>query len=119
MPLNKRKAFRREIRISINTEIDQNVNNPKLIPNITSDRVVTTDISSLGVGIFSDYYLPVNLRLILEIDGKPFGLDNVMTIQGEVRYCMQVQDVLFKCGIRFINTAPKVKDKINEYVSQS
>ena len=80
-------------------------------------EVDLTSISVLGISMYSKYYLPNGLRIILDIDGKPFGLERSMNLKGEMRYCKQIEASKYKCGIKFIKTADEYKNKIAEFVT--
>ncbi len=112
-----RRAPRVEIKISLISKSDLEVNESKTLPKNKVVRAVTRDISTLGVGIYSSHFFPERLRVILEIDGQTFGLARPMVIKGEVRYCIHVQEVLYKCGIKFLQLSEEYRKKIEELLS--
>jgi hypothetical protein len=80
-------------------------------------EIEIADISTLGVGIISRFFLPKGLRIELEIDGKPFGLDNSMKIKGEVRYCNYIKSSRYRCGIKFIDISSQYLNKIKDFIA--
>lgn len=116
--IETRLAKRARIDLKIATRIDKEMakNFSLSIGGLFDIDLVS--ISILGVSGFSKYYLPKGLQVELEMDGKPFGLEGMMNLKGEVRYCKQTSFSKYNCGIKFINLPNKIKKKISEFVEK-
>jgi len=77
------------------------------------------DISVLGIGVLSRYFLPHGLILDLEIDGKLLGLNEVIKVKGEIRYCRYLKDVGYRCGIKFLDLSEDYQKAITKFISTS
>jgi len=75
------------------------------------------DISIVGIGLTSKYFLPKGLIIQTEIDGAAFGLDKPMKLKGKVRHCEYVKKESYKCGIKFLNLSTEHKKAIAKLVS--
>ncbi|MBI4974568.1 MAG: hypothetical protein HZC19_01975 [Candidatus Omnitrophica bacterium] len=77
-----------------------------------------TSIGILGISMYSKYYLPKGLQIGLEIDGKPFGLEELMNLKGELCYCRQVSHSKYNCGVKFMNIPNRYKKIIADLVER-
>jgi len=75
------------------------------------------DVSSTGLGLISKHFLPKGLIVDLDMDGKLFGLSEVMSLKAEICYCNFVQTSLYKCGIRFVDIPEKYTTALANFVS--
>ncbi|RJP29487.1 MAG: PilZ domain-containing protein [Candidatus Omnitrophota bacterium] len=75
------------------------------------------DISEMGIGIVSKYYLPKKLIIEMEIDGTLFGLKDKMITMGEIRYCAFVRTLGYRCGIKFVDPPEEYRKAIAKFVS--
>ena len=75
------------------------------------------DISISGIGLGIKHFIPKGLIVSMEIDGAPFGLDEVVNVKGEICYCNYEQAALYKCGIRFVDIPEKYLSAIANFVS--
>lgn len=114
---NKRRSYRRDIEIPIITRIIGEDDSHNTTTELKASHMVTTDISTVGVGLFSDKYLPVDSRVYMEIKGNNLGLRGSIEIEGRVRYCMQVKNIIFKCGIEFIDLPEALEKRIKKYIA--
>ncbi|RJO65469.1 MAG: PilZ domain-containing protein [Candidatus Omnitrophota bacterium] len=80
-------------------------------------EVKVLDISILGIGLQTKYFLPKGLIIDTEIEGAFFGLQEVMKIKGEVRYCNYIRGLGYRCGIKFLNISNKYKDAIIQFIA--
>lgn len=75
-------------------------------------EVKGTDVSELGVGIISKYFLPKGLIIEAEMEGAFFGMNEIMKIKGEVRHCQYIRNLGYKCGLRFLNLSDAYRKAI-------
>ncbi|MDD5565489.1 MAG: PilZ domain-containing protein [Candidatus Omnitrophica bacterium] len=80
-------------------------------------EVKLLDISVLGIGFLTKYFLPKGLIIDTEMDGACFGLQEVMTIKGEIRHCNYIRGMGYRCGIKFLNISNKYKDAIIQFIA--
>ena len=79
----------------------------------------TADISTLGIGILSNHFIPKGAILNAEIDGANFSLDEPLRIKCEVRYCNFVKMGEYRSGMKFLDILPLYKDKIAEFIKKN
>jgi PilZ domain-containing protein len=77
------------------------------------------DISVSGICLGIKHFIPKRLMVSVEIDGTPFGLDDVVKVKGEICYCNYMQSSLYKCGIRFIDMPEILLKAISNLVSMN
>lgn len=77
------------------------------------------DISELGIGLLSKYFLPAGLILEMEIEGAPFELAQNMKIKGEIRHCKFIRSSGYQCGIKFIDIPEEYKKAIAHFIAEN
>lgn len=80
-------------------------------------ELIAVDISEVGIGVISKYFLPKGLILELEIGGISFGIEKIMKIKGEIRYCIYKKNSGYKCGIKFLDILDEYRNNIAKLVS--
>jgi c-di-GMP-binding flagellar brake protein YcgR len=105
------------INLKIISRIDEETGQKFSLAKGNVFEVQIVDISILGIGIISKYFLPKGLHIGLEIDGKCFDLENPFRIKGEVRYCSYVKAIGYRCGVKFINISSQYMDKIKNFIA--
>jgi len=114
---NTRSAPRININLKLISRVDEEIKQGFSLAKGNAFEVDAVDISMLGMGLVSKYFLPKGLRVELEIDGKLFNLDNPMKIKGEIRYCRYVKPSTYRCGVKFINIPDECKEKITQFIT--
>lgn len=114
--METRRRPRAIIALKVTLKIDQASKQNFSLAESRDLEVDAVDIGLLGMGVFSKYYLPKGLRLELEIGGEPFGLEKLMKVKGEIRYCIYLRASTYRCGIKFINLLSEYKDKIRKFI---
>ncbi|MDP6685664.1 MAG: PilZ domain-containing protein [Candidatus Omnitrophota bacterium] len=97
--------------------IDKNSQQSFSLAKGNSLKVDMFDISVLGVGIRTKYFLPKGLIVHLEINGVLFGLAKPMKVKGEIRHCEQIDTYIYKCGVKFLNISKGHKDSISQLIA--
>lgn len=115
--MESRKAPRIGVETKIISKVSSDYKQKFSLISGESFEVKAFDISMLGVGIISKYFLPPGLILELEITGEPFGLDEAVKIKGEVRYCIYIKGRGYKCGIQFVTISEKHSQAIARFIS--
>ncbi|MCM8789405.1 MAG: PilZ domain-containing protein [Candidatus Omnitrophica bacterium] len=115
--MESRKAPRINIEIKIISKISEEYKQKFSLISGESFEVKAFDISILGIGIISKYFLPQGLILELEIPGEPFGLSGAMYIKGEIRYCIYIKGLGYKCGIKFLEITKEHTRAIGQFIS--
>lgn len=115
--METRSAPRVSINLGVISRIDDKNGQKFSLSKGNIFEVKVVDISVSGVGIVSKYFLPKGLSIELEIDGKPFGLDEAMKIKGEIRYCNYIKACGYRCGVKFINILGNYAAKIAELIA--
>lgn len=80
-------------------------------------EVKVLDVSVLGIGFLTKYFLPKGLLITAEIDGAFFGLQETMQVKGEVKYCNYIRGQGYRCGIKFLNISTTYKDAIAQFIA--
>lgn len=114
---NTRSAPRLNINLKLISRIDEEIEQRFSLSRGNTFEVDTVDISALGIGILSKYFLPKGLRIEVDIDGQAFGLDGLMKIKGEVRFCQYIKASVYRCGVKFINISDEYREKIADFIS--
>jgi len=79
-------------------------------------EVTAFDVSLLGMGLISDYFLPAGLKIALAVSGESFGLKGTMKIKGEVRHCSYTRDRKYKLGVVFVKLNEEYKKAISNFI---
>ncbi len=108
---------RRDIKVSIHIKSLVGDGQGDHTHKLTPSHLSTINISLQGLGLFSDTRLEKDARLLLEMDGRPLGLPHTFTFSGEVRYCIAFEEVLYRCGIRFVNLPDAIRHKVEAYIT--
>ena len=115
--METRQAPRADISLNVVAEIDEDSRQRFAIAAGRRFAVSAVDISALGMGILSKYFLPKGLILEFEIEGIPFGLRENMKIKGEIRYSRYIKSSTYRCGVKFLNLSDKYQNAIAGFVS--
>ena len=115
--METRLAPRLNIDLKIISKLDDEYQQKFSLASGNKFEVRTLDISELGVGILSKYFIPKGVVLDLDIEGKPLGLDRDISTKGEVRYCKFVRNLGYKCGIKFLNISQPDRKAIAYFIS--
>ena len=115
--METRQAPRADISLNVVAEIDEDSRQRFAIAAGNRFAVSIVDISTVGLGIISKYFLPKGLFLEFEIGGVPFGLSENMKIKGEIRYSRYVRSSTYRCGVKFLNISDKYRNAIAGFVS--
>ena len=115
--METRRAPRVGISLKVTSKIDEASKQKFSLSTGKTFEVDAKDISILGVGVYSKFFLPRQLLLELQISGKPFGLGKNMVIKGEVRYCKYTKPSAYRCGIKFLHLSGEYKDKITNFIA--
>lgn len=114
--MNTRKKPRTQLDIKVVLSIDEKSKEVFSLAQGKPVEATTIDISSLGMGVVTKYYLPKGLIMDLEIEGKSFGSKKSIKVKGEIRYCMYTGISGYRAGIKFINILGEDQDKISKFV---
>lgn len=101
--METRIALRIDIDLKVVSKIDEDYQQKFGLVCGKTFEVKGMDVSELGVGILSKYFLPKGLIIEAEIDGAFFGLSEIMKIKGEVRHCRYIRNLGYRCGLKFLN----------------
>ncbi len=101
--METRIALRIDIDLKVVSKIDEGYQQKFGLACGKNFEVKGMDVSELGVGVLSKYFLPKGLIIEAEIDGAFFGLNETMKIKGEVRHCQYIRNLGYKCGLKFLN----------------
>lgn len=111
---NERRKLRR-VRVSLS--VTYRINEPVTVRLLTANREIKAtmlDLSEEGMGILTDYDIPISTRLMMrfslfKVDNKDVGFYGPVEIVGEVRYNIKT-DGEYRLGIYFIKM--NVQDKV-------
>lgn len=115
--METRRAPRININLKIKSKIPEKYRQKFALTTGASFEVDAVDISMLGIGIFSKYFLPKGLILELEINGEPFELKEEMILTAEVRHCAFIKGQGYRCGVQFLDLSEKYKKVIAEFIA--
>jgi c-di-GMP-binding flagellar brake protein YcgR len=115
--METRSAPRVAIELKVVCHIDESQKNKFMLASGKSFEVRVLDISELGLGMVSKYFLPRGLILELDIDGKPFGLDINIKTKGEMRYCRITKSFENRCGVKFLGMSDADRKSIAKFVA--
>lgn len=115
--METRKAPRIDINFKVLSKPVQELKQKFALVSGNKFEVKAVDISEIGIGLVSEYFLPKGLILELEIDGAPFDLKEVMKIKGEIRYCRYERTVGYRCGVQFLDLSEVYRKAIAEFIS--
>jgi c-di-GMP-binding flagellar brake protein YcgR len=74
-------------------------------------RATIADISTTGMRVISDQYLPKGTRYTFTFKRAPF-----FVLRGEVRWVRPQERETFQCGVHFIDLADDERRKLLEFV---
>lgn len=75
------------------------------------------DISKMGIGLLSKYFMPKGLIVELQLNGDPFGLKETVKVDAEIRWCNYIKPSEYRCGVKFLNILAKYENAIAQFVS--
>jgi len=119
MAVNSRFSRRITIDIKITSAVPKTSKQSFSLNKGRRLEVVAFDISALGVGVFSDYFLPPGLKIALVVDGKSFGLKDLMRIKAQVRHCSYTPQKKYKTGIMFIDLKDEYRKALSRFLKSS
>ncbi|MBU0709561.1 MAG: PilZ domain-containing protein [Candidatus Omnitrophica bacterium] len=115
--METRKAPRIGINLTIHSKIpSEHKQKFALISGMNFDAQIV-DISILGIGMFSKYFLPKGLILELNMEGQYFGISEDITVKAEVRHCTFIKGRGYRSGMQFLNLSDKDKKVITEFIN--
>lgn len=114
--METRRRPRVNINLKIVSKIDKASQQKFLLACGEAFKVTAVDISVLGLGIFSENFLPLGLVVALEIDGTIFDLNESMNIKAEVRYCKYVGESKYRCGMQFMDVDSRYSEAIKVFI---
>lgn len=110
---------RRSARIPTKIEIDFKISDESKekfsVTDGESFKVKAVDVSTLGMGIVSPYFVPKGVIAELVIEGAEFGLNEPISVKAEVRYCNYIKSSTYRCGMKFIKVPLTYKKAITEF----
>lgn len=117
--METRKHPRINVNLKVISRLDESVFQKFSLTQGKSFEARVVDISILGVGIVSRFFLPRGLILLLEIEGGFLGLKEPIKVKGEVRYCVYMKSFLYRCGLKFIELDTSVEKKLREFIRKN
>ncbi|NQT95126.1 MAG: PilZ domain-containing protein [Candidatus Omnitrophica bacterium] len=117
MGIDSRMSPRMEIDLKVSSAIPKTAKQSFGLAKGGRFEVTAFDISTLGIGIITGYFLPAGLKIALVVKGDIFGLKKMVRIKGEVRHCEYKQLNKYKVGIRFIGISKQHKDAIAKFIA--
>lgn len=75
------------------------------------------DISEVGIGLISKYFLPKGLTVELAIEGILPDAGKIMKVKGEVRYSIFKKDSGYRCGVKFLDMPDEYRKSIAKLVA--
>lgn len=115
--MDTRQGPRVAVSLRVISTIDKSMKDSVSLANGNRFEARAYDISVGGIGLLTKYFLPKGLLLEMEIEGAPFGLQEIITAKGEVAHCKNVQVHKYKCGINFTEMADKYVKAIVQFIS--
>ena len=117
MIMETRRRIRVDIKLTVVSKIEYDYGQQFSLACGETFKVDAVDISTLGMGIMSEHFLPQGLTVELKIDGKVFGFNKNMFIKTEVCYCAYLEPSKYRCGMRFVDIDPEYHDLIKKFIS--
>ncbi|MFH1355341.1 MAG: PilZ domain-containing protein, partial [Candidatus Omnitrophota bacterium] len=115
--METRKAPRIGINLTINSKIPSEYKQKFALINGMNFDAQVVDISSLGMGMFSKYFLPKGLILELSMDGKYFGVSEDIVVRAEVRHCAFIKGRGYRSGMQFLNLSDNDKKVVLDFIA--
>ncbi|MFA5089541.1 MAG: PilZ domain-containing protein [Candidatus Omnitrophota bacterium] len=115
--MDTRSSSRINVNLKIISKVPQDPKQKFSLVSGVNFEANAFDISSLGVGVFSKYYLPKDLVLELSMDGPTFGLEEDLKTQGRVTHCSYSRNHGYRCGIEFLGLPEGYIEAINRFIS--
>jgi len=115
--MESRRASRIGIELKIISKVNKEHKQKFSLISGEHFEVKALDISILGVGVLAKYFLPPGLILELEIAGQPFGLEEIIAVKGEIRYCVYMKGCGYKCGVKFLDLKNSYKEAIAQFIA--
>ena len=116
--MKSRLAPRIKTNLKVTTKISDEFKDNFGFTHSDSFTVDVIDISTLGMGVYVDHFLPKGLIVQLNLKGKPFGLKKDMSINAEIRHCEYLKPFSYKCGIKFIDIPTTQIKSINKFIKK-
>ena len=116
--MKSRLAPRVKTKLKVTSRISDEFKDNFGFTHSDSFDVDVIDISTLGMGIYVDHFLPKGLIVSLDIKGKLLGLKKDISIKAEIRYCAYLKPFVYKCGIRFIDIPSTQIKSINKFIKK-
>jgi len=115
--METRLARRLNISLKVTLRVEEDLKQKFALADGNCFEADVLDISKTGLGIFSKYFIPKGLIVILEIPGDIFKLKEKITLKAEVRYCKFIKSSQYRCGIKFLDISDKYKDTIADFIA--
>ena len=116
--MRSRLSLRVKTKLKVTSRISDEFKDNFGFANSDSFSIDVIDISTLGMGVYVDHFLPKGLIILLDIKGKPFGLKKDMSIKAEVRHCEYSKPFVYKCGVKFIDIPSTQIKSINKFIKK-
>lgn len=118
--METRTMPRVDIDLTIACEIDKEMAKEMTLTGGNKFEVKAVDISEIGIGVSSEYFLPKGVIVDLNIAGTSFGLNENIRPKGEVRYCkfVKASKYKYKCGIKFLDLPEKQRKIIAQFIAK-
>jgi c-di-GMP-binding flagellar brake protein YcgR len=115
--METRLGARVNIALAVSSKIDKSAEQNITLAKGNRFTATTCDISTVGIGMRTNFFLPKGLVINMDLEGAPFGLREAIKVKGEVRYCNYVKARNYKCGIKFVNLSSRYRQAIAKFVS--
>ena len=117
--MENRIAKRADIKKRVFVEIDTDREQPFYLRDGNLFAADSADISSYGIAIQSRYFLPKGLVVDLKVHGTDFDLSEVISLEGEVRYCNYKHDDGYRCGLKLTNTRQRYLETFGRFAENN
>ena len=118
MAMESRLGPRVNIDIKISSEISKSDDQNITLADGNQFEANAFDISVVGIGMITKFFLPKGLLIEIDIDGAPFDLAENVKIKCEVRHCASIKNRRYKCGIKFLDLSAEYKKAILQLISK-
>jgi len=114
--METRNALRIPVDLEVLWKVEKKNNQVFSLATKDLHKNKAVDISALGMGIITKYFLPHGLIIKIALKGHIFGIDRFIRLKGEIRYCNYIKQGNYKCGIKFINPPESYISKFNDFI---
>jgi len=115
--METRNTLRVPVDLEVIWKIDKKINPSFSLVEKSVCRDKAFNISAGGMGIIAKHYLPIGLRIKLVFSAKILGLNKIIGLKAEVRYCKFIKRSHYKCGIKFIDVPAAYSSKLMDFIA--